>query len=163
MLYESLFQFRHYQRYCQDVFVTTKTPPSLPLNIYLIERERRSGRKICVKLPHRMALETLLQEVDKLKAELNKLRSLDNAKIQEALAVEYTYESNRIEGNTLTLQETQLVIEKGLTIGGKSLKEHLEAINHKEAIDFIGELVKKESVLDESTLKQIHSIILKSI
>ena len=98
-----------------------------------------------------------------MKAELSKFRLQDNAKVQEALAIEYTYESNRIEGNTLTLQETQLVIEKGLTIGGKPLKEHLEAINHKEAIDFIGELVKKESVLDESTLKQIHAIILKSI
>ena len=98
-----------------------------------------------------------------MKAELSKFRLQDNAKVQEALAIEYTYESNRIEGNTLTLQETQLVIEKGLTIGGKPLKEHLEAINHNEAIDFIGELVKKESVLDESTLKQIHSIILKSI
>lgn len=110
-----------------------------------------------------MPLQTLLQELDTLKAELSKFRLQDNSKIQEALAIEYTYESNRIEGNTLTLQETQLVIEKGLTIGGKALKEHLEAINHKEAIDFIGELVKKESVLDERTLKQIHSIILKSI
>jgi len=110
-----------------------------------------------------MPLQTLLQELDVLKAELSKFRLQDNSKIQEALAIEYTYESNRIEGNTLTLQETQLVIEKGLTIGGKPLKEHLEAINHNEAIDFIGELVKKESVLDESTLKQIHAIILKSI
>lgn len=110
-----------------------------------------------------MPLQTLLQELDVLKAELSKFRLQDNVKIQEALAIEYTYESNRIEGNTLTLQETQLVIEKGLTIGGKALKEHLEAINHKEAIDFIGELVNKESVLDERTLKQIHSIILKSI
>jgi len=110
-----------------------------------------------------MPLQTLLQELDILKAELSKFRLQDNAKVQEALAIEYTYESNRIEGNTLTLQETQLVVEKGLTIGGKPLKEHLEAINHNEAIDFIGELVKKESVLDESTLKQIHSIILKSI
>lgn len=110
-----------------------------------------------------MPLEALLQELDILKAELSKFRSLDNARIQEALAIEYTYESNRIEGNTLTLQETQLVIEKGLTIGGKPLKEHLEAINHKEAIDFIGELVKQDAVLDERTLKQIHAIILKSI
>jgi Fic family protein len=110
-----------------------------------------------------MPLQALLQELDALKAELNKFRSLDNAKVQQALAIEYTYESNRIEGNTLTLQETQLIIEKGLTIGGKALKEHLEAINHKEAIDFIAELVKQDVLFDERSLKQIHAIILKSI
>lgn len=110
-----------------------------------------------------MALQTSLQELDKLKTELNNIHSLDNDKIREALAIEYTYESNRIEGNTLTLQETQLVIEKGLTIGGKSLQEHLEAINHKEAIDFVTELVRDKVVLNEYILKQIHGIILKSI
>lgn len=105
----------------------------------------------------------LLQEIDDLKSEYDQFRALDNAKIQEALAIEYTYESNRIEGNTLTLQETQLVIEKGLTISGKSLKEHLEAINHKEAIDFISDLAKEKEPLHERFLLQIHSIILKSI
>lgn len=110
-----------------------------------------------------MALEALLQAVDVLKSELSKIRSLDNAKIREALAIEYTYESNRIEGNTLTLQETQLVIEKGLTIGGKPLREHLEAINHKEAIDFVAELVRDKVTLNDYVLKQVHAIILKSI
>lgn len=110
-----------------------------------------------------MALEKILQEINVLKAEFDQYRNLDNVKIQEALAIEYTYESNRIEGNTLTLQETQLVIEKGLTISGKPLKEHLEAINHKEAIDFITDLVKEKEPLNERNLLQIHSIILKSI
>lgn len=110
-----------------------------------------------------MQLEILLKELDTLKTELQKFRSMDNSKIQEALAIEYTYESNRIEGNTLTLQETQLVIEKGLTISGKPLKEHLEAINHREAIDFITEVVKDEIALNERIIKQIHAIILKSI
>ncbi len=110
-----------------------------------------------------MALNELLQEIEVLKAEFDQYRNLDNTKIQEALAIEYTYESNRIEGNTLTLQETQLVIEKGLTISGKPLKEHLEAINHKEAIDFISGLVKNKEPLNERNLLQIHSIILKSI
>ena len=105
----------------------------------------------------------LLQQIDNLKLEYNQFRDMENVKIQEALAIEYTYESNRIEGNTLTLQETQLVIEKGLTISGKPLKEHLEAINHKEAIDFISDLVKVKESLNERNLLQIHSIILKSI
>ena len=104
-----------------------------------------------------------LNNLSRLKSELDHFRPMDNAKIQEALDIEYTYESNRIEGNTLTLQETQMVIEKGLTISGKSLNEHLEAINHKEAIDFIKDIVKNESELTELTLKQIHSIVLKSI
>lgn len=105
----------------------------------------------------------LLQQIDNLKSEYDQFRGMEHVKILEALAIEYTYESNRIEGNTLTLQETQLVIEKGLTISGKSLKEHLEAINHKEAIDFISDLVKDKEPLNERNLLQIHSIILKSI
>lgn len=82
----------------------------------------------------------ILQEIDVLKNELSAQRPLPKAaldKIQHALDIEYTYDSNRIEGNTLTMQETELVVSEGLTIGGKSMREHLEAINHKEAIDFI--------------------------
>ena len=78
-------------------------------------------------------INTLLHECDRLKERLTEIRPLPVEalkKIEEAFAIEYTYESNKIEGNTLTLQETALVIEKGLTIGGKSLNEHLEAINH---------------------------------
>ncbi len=58
-------------------------------------------------------------------------------KIEDALDIEYTYESNRIEGNTLTLQETELVVNERMAIAGKSMREHLEAINHAEAIDYI--------------------------
>ncbi len=110
-----------------------------------------------------ISIEHSLENLSTLKTELDKFRPMDNAKIQEALDIEYTYESNRIEGNTLTLQETQLVIEKGLTISGKPLREHLEAINHKEAIEFIKDITKNNAALTEYTLKQIHSIVLKSI
>ena len=61
----------------------------------------------------------------------------DSFRIAQALELEYTFESNRIEGNTLTLRETDLVINEGLTISGKSMREHLEAINHVEAIAYI--------------------------
>jgi Fic family protein len=108
-------------------------------------------------------LESVLLFLSDLKIKLDKLRPMDNAKIQDALDIEYTYESNRIEGNTLTLQETQLVIEKGLTIGGKALVEHLEAINHKEAIDFVKDIVKQELPLTDYALRQTHAIVLKSI
>lgn len=110
-----------------------------------------------------MQLDSLLQELGRLKEELNQFLHQDNHKIQATLAIEYTYESNRIEDNTLTLQETQLVIENELTINGKSLREHLEAINHYEAIDYIKELTQSKSALTEHSLKQIHTILLRSI
>ena len=109
-------------------------------------------------------IESILADIDRLKAELDILRqSLDNHTIKEALEVEFLYESNRIEGNTLTLRETQLVINEGMTISGKSMREHLEAINHKEAILFIDDLVSQKVDLTEYILKQIHGIVLYGI
>lgn len=78
--------------------------------------------------------------------------------------VEWTYNSNAIEGNTLTLTETKVILEDGITVGkGKSLKEHLEVINHKEAIDYVEEIVKEHIDISERVIKDIHSLILKSI
>lgn len=109
-------------------------------------------------------LESLLTKINQHQSELNILRqNLDNATIKEALKVEFLYESNRIEGNTLTLCETQLVINEGMTISGKSMREHLEAINHKEAILFIEDLVTQKMELSEYVLKQIHGIVLYGI
>jgi Fic family protein len=82
----------------------------------------------------------LLARLNRKKALLDALRPLPSAavrRLNEQLAVEWTYHSNAIEGSTLTLRETQLIIETGLTIGGKSLREHFEVINHKEAIDYV--------------------------
>jgi Fic family protein len=109
-------------------------------------------------------LESILTKINQRKSELDLLRqNLDNATIKEALKVEFLYESNRIEGNTLTLRETQLVINEGMTISGKSMREHLEAINHKEAILFIEDLVTPKMELSEYVLKQIHGIVLYGI
>lgn len=78
--------------------------------------------------------------------------------------VELTYNSNAIEGNTLTITETKVVLEDGITIGkGKTLKEHLEVINHKEAIDYVEEIVTKNIDISETVIKNLHYIILKSI
>ncbi len=76
--------------------------------------------------------------------------------------MEWTYNSNGIEGNTLTLRETQVVLE-GITVGGKSIKEHLEAINHEKAILFLDDLVKEDNPISEWNIKSIHSLILKEI
>jgi Fic family protein len=108
-------------------------------------------------------MKQILAEIEALKEELGKFRSLDNDTIRDALAIEYTYESNRIEGNTLTLRETDLVINKGLTVGGKSMREHLEAINHKDAIDYIKEIAQNDIELSEKVVKDIHALILRGI
>ena len=111
-------------------------------------------------------LKELLQECDTLKARLMALRPLPAEalkKIDEAFAVEYTYESNRIEGNTLTLQETELVVNEGVTIAGKSMREHLEAINHREAIDYIKDFAKNDIEISEGTIKEIHALVLHGI
>ena len=103
------------------------------------------------------------QDLDELKDKLNHFRKNQGEKVAKAFDIEYTYESNRIEGNTLTLQETALVIEKGLTIGGKSMNEHLEAINHQHAIECIKDLANKKVSITERDVLQIHSLILQSI
>lgn len=111
-------------------------------------------------------MKQLLNEVDTLKAQLSTLRPLPEEalkKVQDALDIEYTYESNRIEGNTLTLQETALVVNEGVTISGKSMREHLEAINHSEAIDYIKDIAKKDIEISERTIKEIHALILHGI
>lgn len=110
-----------------------------------------------------MSYEKLTQK----KLELDSFRPLSPALIrnlEEWFKVELTYISNAIEGNTLTRRETAMVIEKGITVGGKTLREHLEAKNHAEAIDFIASLAsKKTNKLSEKDILAIHEIILKGI
>lgn len=111
-------------------------------------------------------LPTLYRQLTELQCCLDSFRPIAPATIQdmqETRDIQYTYESNRIEGNSLTLDETLHVIEKGLTIGGKPLHDHLEAINHQEAIHYIRELANRDAVYNERTLLNIHAIILKSI
>ncbi len=116
--------------------------------------------------PETADMPAALQQLDDLKRCLDSFRPLNQGQLenlQEAYDTEYTYESNRIEGNTLTLQETYLVIAKGMTINGKSLDEHLEARNHKEAINYIRDIVQQNIPLTESLVNSIHSIILGGI
>ena len=110
-----------------------------------------------------MPLKQLLTQIDTLNSQLQQYRHLQSSKVSKAFELEYTYESNRIEGNTLTLQETALVVEKGLTIGGKTMQEHLEAINHTFAIDYVKELVTDKTPFTETTLLNIHKLILQGV
>jgi Fic family protein/DNA-binding XRE family transcriptional regulator len=108
-------------------------------------------------------LESILAQIDLLKAKIDTFRQYDSYRISQALELEYTFESNRIEGNTMTLRETDLVINEGLTISGKSMREHLEAINHQEAIAFIKDLMNKNTSLIEREVLSIHNLILRGI
>ncbi|MCI7788102.1 MAG: Fic family protein [Mollicutes bacterium] len=104
----------------------------------------------------------VLSTIAELKHELDSLHPLtpDEVKaLNEQFAVEYTYNSNAIEGNTLTLKETVLVL-RGLTIDKKPLKDHFDIIGHKEAFDFVSQLVKDKEPLSEWVIKQIHFLAL---
>lgn len=106
--------------------------------------------------------ESLLEMIDRKKEELDSRRPLTEgevARLNEEFIVEYTYNSNAIEGNTLTLRETDLVL-RGLTIDKKPLKDHMEAVGHKEAFDYVSELVKEQVPLSEHIIKQIHYLVL---
>ena len=106
--------------------------------------------------------ESLIPIIEEKLEELNKRRPLTEGELErlnEEFLTEYTYNSNAIEGNTLTLRETDMVL-RGLTIDQKSLKEHLEVIGHKEAFDFVSELVKEECEINERVIKQIHCLVL---
>lgn len=104
-------------------------------------------------------------EIDERRRVLDQKRPLPThtlRSIREHLIVNWTYHSNAIEGNTLSLSETKVALE-GITIGGKTIKEHLEVINHKEAILYVEEIVSRQEPLSEWQLKNMHRLILKSI
>lgn len=106
--------------------------------------------------------ESILLRIDKKKKELDGRRPLTDgevARLNEEFIVEYTYNSNAIEGNTLTLRETDLVL-RGLTIDKKPLKDHMEAVGHKEAFEYVSELVKDNVPISENVIKQIHFLVL---
>jgi len=105
------------------------------------------------------------EKLDRLKAQLNDLRPLPEYTVKslhEQMLVEWTYNSNAIEGNTLTLKETKVVLE-GITIGGKLMREHFEAINHKDAIEYVEAIVSQEEPFSERLIKSIHQLVLKNI
>ncbi|HUV47245.1 MAG TPA: Fic family protein [Candidatus Bathyarchaeia archaeon] len=111
--------------------------------------------------------QSIYQRIIEKKRKLESLRPLPKLlvnRLKEQIIVEWTYNSNAIEGTSLSLKETELIIEHGLTIKGKPLKEHFEAINHKDAILFLEDLIEKGKFkLNELLIRQIHQLILKEI
>ena len=103
-----------------------------------------------------------LARIDALKAELDHRRPLTQGELQrlrDEFLIEYTYDSNAIEGNTLTLRETAMVLE-GITIDKKPLKDHLEAVGHRDAFLYVEDLVRHHTPFSEHEIKQIHTLVL---
>ncbi len=125
-------------------------------NLYLIPenaQKPRDGRK---------ATTGILSDIEQKRRRLDEMRPLTPGEIKQLrdeFTVEYTYNSNAIEGNTLTLKETALVLE-GMTIDQKPLKDHLEAVGHRDAFLYIEDIAKQQIPLSESVIKNIHSLVL---
>jgi len=119
------------------------------------------GRRLRGKMiPDEYAV--LFSRIDSLKEELTKRRPLTQGELkqlQEEFLIEFTYNSNAIEGNTLTLQETAMVLE-GITIDKKPLKDHLEAVGHRDAFYYVQQLVTTNEAFSEKVIKDIHSLVL---
>lgn len=115
---------------------------------------------------YRQDLEVTFERLfDKVQV-LKKARPLPNIalqKIKESLSIEWTYNSNSIEGNTLSLRETQMVLQEGVTIKGKSLREHFEAKNHEHAIDYLYTLIHNDYLFTSRDVLSLHGLVLRSI
>jgi len=110
--------------------------------------------------------DSLLNRIEEKKKKLDSLRPLPKdavKRIIEDIRLRHTYHSDAIEGNTLTLQETKLVLEEGVTIGGKPLKDHIEARNDAEAFDLMIELVNSKKKISQEIIQKIHEFVMKGI
>lgn len=125
-------------------------------NLYMIPEDAEKPRDGRFKAP------TVFEEIERKKELLSSMRPLTQGEVErlrEEFMVEFTYNSNAIEGNTLTLKETAMALE-GMTIDQKPLKDHMEAIGHRDAFLFVIDIASKEIPLSESVIKQIHSLVL---
>ena len=119
-----------------------------------------------IDLVYRIEFQSIFERLYQKKQDLQASRPLPNIalnKIRESLSIEWTYNSNSIEGNTLSLRETQMVLQEGITIKGKSLREHFETYNHDKAIDYLYRIVNEDYVLRSIDILSLHSLVLRSI
>ncbi|MBK6523167.1 MAG: Fic family protein [Sphingobacteriaceae bacterium] len=114
----------------------------------------------------RIEMQSTFERIALKKQKLQNGRPLSQSvlsKIREALSIEWTYNSNSIEGNSLTLRETQMVLQEGITVKGKPLKEHFEAHNHDKAIDHLYKLIGNKGKFSSSDVLSLHAYVLRSI
>ncbi|WP_125723763.1 Fic family protein [Flavobacterium ustbae] len=119
-----------------------------------------------IDLTYRSEFESTFERLYQKRQDLQNSRPLPNIalnKIRESLSLEWTYNSNSIEGNTMSLRETQMVIQEGITIKGKSLREHFETHNHDKAIDYLYSIVSDDYKLRSIDILSIHGLVLRSI
>ena len=110
----------------------------------------------------RFSKNSIFDAIEYKREKLNAMRPLTYGelnRLRQEFMIEFTYHSNAIEGNTLTLQETAIVLE-GMTVDQKPLKDHLEAVGHRDAFLYVRDIATKEVPLNESTIKDIHSLVL---
>ena len=125
-------------------------------NLYMIPENAQKP------LDGRRSRAGVLAEIEQKRDRLNAMRPLtpgEVRRLQEEFMVEFTYNSNAIEGNTLTLKETAMVLD-GMTIDQKPLKDHLEAVGHRDAFLYIQDIAKQDVPLSEFVIKNIHSLVL---
>lgn len=111
-------------------------------------------------------VQSLLERVEAKKVRLSQMRPIPAIamdRLRDSLMMEWTYHSNGIEGNTLTLQETRIILSDGLTVGGKSLREHFETLNHHEAIQVLETMVNAKYRMNSKDILHIHALVLQRI
>ena len=119
-----------------------------------------------IDLGYRTEFQSTFERLYQKKQDLQASRPLPNIalnKIRESLSIEWTYNSNSIEGNSLTLRETQMVLQEGITVKGISLREHFEAHNHDKAIDYLFSIINDDYVLRSIDILSLHALVLRSI
>lgn len=112
------------------------------------------------------SLYKLLEEIDSLQAKINSLKLVQGAiwgTIQEKLRIEWTFDSNALEGSTLTKEETYFFLREGLTLEGKPFKDFLDARNHAEAIDYLYQIIKDDRPLTPGLMKEFNHLLLSGI
>lgn len=131
-------------------------------NLYMIPSDASQPSDARSSRATKQPYSKLLQQIDQLKEQLTHRRPLSPAEVdalREMFIVEHTYNSNAIEGNTLTLQETALVLQ-GITIDRKPLKDHLEVVGYKDAFEYVEQLAKEQKPMTEYEIRAIHSLVL---
>ncbi|WP_035694504.1 Fic family protein [Flavobacterium soli] len=119
-----------------------------------------------IDLTYRTELQTTFDRLYEKKQALQSSRPLPNValnKIRESLSIEWTYNSNSIEGNTMSLRETQMVLQEGITVKGKSLREHFETHNHDKAINYLFSIINDDYKLRSIDILSLHGLVLRSI
>lgn len=110
-----------------------------------------------------MNLSEVLEKQKRYEAARDTFPEMTIASYEKAFEIEFAHNSTAIEGNTLTLMETKVVLEDGIAIGGKSLREIYEVVNHKKAYQYVKDCIKEGLTLDEATVKDIHALLMENI